>query len=199
MLPALCLRSSCVLFNAGLSCVLTADLSSATAHRLKVLLPSWGCCVGPRSIGGPGLPRVRLMSSDLSQGSIGWQPVKCHFALSRSCFNPFSPSFSSGGKRVPRQAAPDPVSGGWDAGVPGAAALSASDSSWGRSSRALQIANTETMLGASLQGSTWFSEGWAEVRASFRVQAGLPAPHPALPAAQFASGSCLAGADAGDV
>lgn len=125
MLPALCLRSSPTLFNAGLSCALPADRSSAAARPRRALLPGWGCCVGPRSIGGPGLPRARLISSDLWQGSVGWQPVKCHFALSRSRFNPFSPSFSPGGKRVPGQVAPDPVSSGWDARVPGAAALTA--------------------------------------------------------------------------
>lgn len=112
MLPALCLCSSPALFSAGLACALPAEPGDADARPRRVLLPGWGCCVGPRSIGGPGLPRAWLMSSDLSQGSVGWQPVKCHFVLSRSRFNPFPPLFFPGGKCVPGRAAPDPVSGG---------------------------------------------------------------------------------------
>lgn len=91
MLPAPCLRSGPALLSAGCSCALPADLSAADARPRRALLPGRGCCVGPGSIAGPGLPRERLISSDLSQGSGEWQPVKCHFALSRSRFNPFPP------------------------------------------------------------------------------------------------------------
>lgn len=136
-----------------------------------VPLSGWGHCVGPGSIGGPGVSCAQLISSDFLQGgsqasAILHYPghVSTHFLL----LFPLAGSVFLGGLLPTRLG----VVGGMP--VYSELLLSQHLTAAGAAEGAAKLCGLKTRRRrrcseASLQGRTRLSRGWREVRASFRL------------------------------